>query len=298
MGALHMEQYWYAQENGASIGATRLQAQAWFAEGRIHADTLMWTAGMEAWQPYARCSLAQSTAPSLADATVTLAPQQRPHDEGHTPATRNFDATDFLATISRPQLAVPADAPVLHVYADGWQDIRAHPWRRCFARSFDTLALGLLLWFSIGIVVGTVSPPLYSALVAPVSSKALLSGILTSLFLMPMLAIWIGLCGTTPGKWLFGIRVLRADGYALGFADALRREGRVFVLGMGLCVPLISMMTQLFALVKLINAGKTSWDLKAGWVVTHRPTGSWQITLYVVAGITAMALVALMRWMQ
>lgn len=298
MGALHMEQYWYAQENGASIGATRLQAQAWFAEGRIHADTLMWTAGMEAWQPYARCSLAQSTPPSPADATVTLAPQQGPHDEGHTPATRNFDATDFLATISRPQLAVPADAPVLHVYADGWQDIRAHPWRRCFARSFDTLALGLLLWFSIGIVVGTVSPPLYSALVAPVSSKALLSGILTSLFLMPMLAIWIGLCGTTPGKWLFGIRVLRADGYTLGFADALRREGRVFVFGMGLCVPLISMMTQLFALVKLINAGKTSWDLKAGWVVTHRPTGSWQITLYVVACITAMALVALMRWMQ
>ncbi|QBG85416.1 RDD family protein [Xanthomonas oryzae] len=298
MGFSHMEQYWYAQENGASMGATRLQAQAWFAEGRIHADTLMWTSGMEAWQPYARCSLSQSIPPPIPDRAVSLVPLHADQACRHTPAIRNFDCADFLTTISRPPLAVPADAPVLHVYADGWQDIRAHPWRRYFARSFDTFALGLLMWFSIGIVVGTVSPPLYSALVAPVSSKVLLSGILTSLLLMPMLAIWIGLCGTTPGKWLFGVRVLRADGYALGFADALRREGRVFVFGMGLCVPLISMMTQLFALVKLINAGKTSWDLKAGWVVTHRPTGRWQITLYVVAGISAMALVALMRWMQ
>ncbi len=184
------------------MGATRLQAQAWFAEGRIHADTLMWTSGMEAWQPYARCSLSQSIPPPIPDRAVSLVPLHADQACRHTPAIRNFDCADFLTTISRPPLAVPADAPVLHVYADGWQDIRAHPWRRYFARSFDTFALGLLMWFSIGIVVGTVSPPLYSALVAPVSSKVLLSGILTSLLLMPMLAIWIGLCGTTPGKWL------------------------------------------------------------------------------------------------
>ncbi|WP_115552467.1 RDD family protein [Xanthomonas arboricola] len=298
MGTLHMEQYWYAQENGASIGATRTQAQAWFDEGRIRSDTLMWTAGMEGWKPYACCSLSQLTPPSIPDVTLVATPVHTGQADGVIQAARNFDANDFLATIGRPQLALPADAPLLHVYADGWQDIRAHPWRRYFARAFDILALGLLLWFSIGIVVGTVSPPLYSALVVPVSTKPLLSGILTTLLLMPVLAIWIGLCGSTPGKWLFGIRVLRADGYALGFADALRREGRVFVFGMAMGVPLISTITQLFALVKLINAGKTSWDMRSGWMVTHRPTGRWQVTLYVVAGIASVALVALMRWIQ
>ncbi|PPU74334.1 hypothetical protein XcuCFBP2542_15280 [Xanthomonas cucurbitae] len=298
MSPIGMEQYWYAQENGGAVGGTRLEIQAWFAEGRLRPDTLMWTAGMADWKAYATCSLFHSAPPEL----PVTGPEPQPLPERLVTKDRranpHFGSGDFLAPMSRVPQVLPADAPPLHVYADGWQDVRPHPWRRYFARSFDSLALGMLLWFAIGMVVGTVSPPLYSSLVYPLISRPLVSGMLTTLLLVAMLAIWIGLCGSSPGKWLFGIRVLRPDGYALGVADAFCREGRIFVFGMGLGLPPINMVVQLFALVHLINAGSTSWDSKPGWVVTHRPTGRWQTGLYVVAGITALALVALLRWLK
>ena len=54
-------------------------------------------------------------------------------------------------------------------------------------------------------------------------------------FLMvPLEAAWIHFCGTTPGKWIFGIRVEAAEGGKLPYSDALYRSWTVFHAGMGL----------------------------------------------------------------
>ncbi|KAB7762488.1 RDD family protein [Xanthomonas maliensis] len=302
-----MEQRWQIQHENGILHATRAQAQAWHAAGRIGSQSLVWTAGMSSWQPYANCSLATPVPPPLPDAInandaaePALPPPEAPSLELRRRDGRiepRFVAGEVRASLERPALAVPADAPALHVYGDGWQDVRPHPWRRYFARGFDTLLLGGLLWFGLGIVAGTVSPALYTALLLPVSQHLLLSTLATMVLVMPLLALWIGLSGTSPGKWLFGIRVLRSDGFPLGFTDALLREGRVLLYGQCLGLPLLSIAAQVYALVSLFNHGQCSWDRDHGWVVTHRPFGATQVVFGVLALLLLGSMLAVLRWM-
>ncbi len=57
----------------------------------------------------------------------------------------------------------------------------------------------------------------------------------------PCIAACVAWKGTTPGKLLFSLRVVSHDG-ALNYRTALRREAYLLIWGIGLGIPLLSLI--------------------------------------------------------
>ena len=169
-----------------------------------------------------------------------------------------------------------------------WQDQsrtflggKAHPWRRFFARLVD----GSLL-FSLYVTIFPFG--LYAA--ATIFDYAVEQGVeigkqdVFGLFSLGILAggllywflvesLFLSLFGTTPAKWLFGIRVAHSDGSLLSFSEAFSRFFRIFVQGLGFGIPVIALFTQLFAYRRLTKTGTTRWDTATNAVVFHKEWG-------------------------
>jgi uncharacterized RDD family membrane protein YckC len=176
------------------------------------------------------------------------------------------------------------DLPALAVEDDGWQQARPAPWRRYFGRVFDFVVIMPVVWLALGSVTAGISPDAYEWLSARgIFAWPLLSGILAALIAMTLFALLLGRTGSTPGKWLFGTRVTRHDGSAIGFRAAFAREFSVLAAGMGFGIPLISLVTNIYSYVRLKSDGTTSWDGLGRWVVTHRPWGLVQIACVALA---------------
>lgn len=157
--------------------------------------------------------------------------------------------------------------------------VQIRPWVRLWARMIDYL----LFSFCLGFFFGIVYPP---ALEMPnwlFGSLALLGESLVEPCLFAAF-------GTTPGKALLRVRVRRPGGGKLSFGDALGRSLRVWLCGMGLGLPLVSLFTQLAAYNRLTSDGLTSWDGKGGFVVSHRIIGVWRTLLAILffAGVVAL----------
>lgn len=178
-------------------------------------------------------------------------------------------------------------APVLLVADDGWQDATPSPWRRYAARQVDVMLLGLLFWAAFGIVLAVASADLFDRFASSLLvENMIVSMIATNAIVVPFIAVLVGLLGSSPGKWLFGVRVIRRDGRHLGVADGLRRELAVWIKGFGMAVPLVSLFTLIASYRRLTEDGVTSWDDGEPWVVTHRPNGPLQVVLAIV-GVAA-----------
>jgi len=186
----------------------------------------------------------------------------------------------------------PIDAPKLAVDDDGWQDTRPAPWRRYFARVFDTLLFAWTLSFVLSTLLAATAPTAFEVFYGDDGLLGIpaIDMVLTVLMPVPFLALLLGLTGTTPGKWLMGVRVTRRDGSAIGIENALQRELNVYLAGMGLGIPFISLVTLIKSHNRLTTDRVTSWDRGNDWVVTHRPMGPAQVllgTLGVLAVIAA-----------
>ena len=171
---------------------------------------------------------------------------------------------------------------------DRW-DTGPHPWRRFLARVFDNALIGTVLWFLIGFGVYAVSIEAGDRLVAFTSSVywRLLDGTISLALMIPVQAAMISLTGGSPGKWLCGVRVRNHDGTRLGFGAALYREVKVWLIGFGAGLPLIS----LFALIQAHNAVKDSgtahWDDDNDTVVACLPANGGRQVLIALAIVVA-----------
>ncbi|HET7931011.1 MAG TPA: RDD family protein [Rhodanobacteraceae bacterium] len=176
------------------------------------------------------------------------------------------------------------EPPEQPVDDDGWQYAKPVMWRRYFARMLDTIVLGILIWLALAAFFAAFVPGAYQALYGHVSllNNAVSRTVLTFAAVIPVEAWILGVCGTTPGKWLFGVRVTRADGKAIGFLHALRREGRVFLQGLALGLPLFSMIAMIIAFVRVKDDGAAGWDIDKPWLVTARPPGALQTSMFIV----------------
>lgn len=167
---------------------------------------------------------------------------------------------------------------------DRW-DTEPRPWRRFLARLFDNAVIGTVLWFLIGFAAYAISIEAGDGVVAFTSSFywRLLDGTVSLALMIPIQAAMIGLTGGSPGKWLCGIRVRNHDGTRLGFGAALYREVKVWLIGFGAGLPLIS----LFALVEAHNAVKDSgtahWDDDNDTVVAGLPAKGGRQVLIALA---------------
>lgn len=128
------------------------------------------------------------------------------------------------------------------------------PWRRYFARTVD-YALCLTLWELF------LSAVLRVNILSPSAGQTILSVIMSLGLLCVLEAAFLHFFGTTPGKALFGLKLTRSDGSYFGFLDALWRTGRVVLFGMGLMVPLVSLVTLILSYQRCSHQVSQPWAL-------------------------------------
>ncbi len=166
-----------------------------------------------------------------------------------------------------------------------WIDREPHPWRRYFARVIDSLVVGGLTWAVISVVFYLTRPieadQFFSIFEG--SGGGFLNVFLTLLAAIPGMALMTGLTGLTLGKWLFGIKVVRRDGRPIGVLAAFGRELQVWAQGLGLGLPLISLIAMVFSFQQLAERGHTAWDAGNDRQLLHRPMNLLQIMLIVLA---------------
>ena len=149
---------------------------------------------------------------------------------------------------------------------------RHHPWRRLFARTVDTFTAGPVL-FLLLIFAFSATMPVQAAGFAKAVENPIVAYIVLYLVWLLAEALLLSLFGTTPAKWLFGIRVEHPGGNLLSFSEALNRSFLVFVQGLGFGIPFVSLFTQFFAYRRLTKTGTTLWDTSVGAVVLHKKWG-------------------------
>lgn len=169
-----------------------------------------------------------------------------------------------------------------------------HPWRRFFARTVDVSTTGLLLFVLLAFTVGA-AMPIKAEDFTQVLENPIIAGFLFYLVWLPAEAVFLALFGTTPAKWLFGIRVVHSKDEPLSFSEALHRSFLVWVQGVGLGIPFVALFTQLFAYRRLTKTGTTLWDTSTHAMVTHR---EWSILRAIMCVAVVFAVLVLMGVMN
>ncbi len=162
------------------------------------------------------------------------------------------------------------------------------PWRRFWARQVDYLLLALVL----GVGVGFLAP---GVLADDGEAPSTLLWSVASCFLWIFAEsgfLWS--TGTTPGKWMLSLRVVGPDGERPSFGRALRRSGSVFVSGVGLGIPLVSLFTMLHGYNTLREGGTPIWERVSGLRVESAPMRGARLsaavaTVTLVLGLTIWA---------
>lgn len=140
------------------------------------------------------------------------------------------------------------------------------PWRRYFARMLD-YSLYLALWELFLCLV-----PRVNILDAPLWLNVVNAAVAMGLMCV-LEAAFLHFLGTTPGKALFGLKLTRSDGSHLGFLDALWRTGRAVLLGLGLMIPLVSLVALILSYQRCRHQVPQPWTLDdEGW---SDPSGGW-----------------------
>lgn len=281
-----MSEQWYIGVEGEASGPFgRATVEQMRQNGEVTADTLVWCKGMRSWITYDEAGLRPPLPPPLPSLEAPLPEFPPPLARVHVSATGSEDEptafgnhTTLASDSESPKTPQP---PTLVVEDDGWQQAAPAPWRRWLARNFDIAVLGLALWALIGAATAIMVPPFYQSLTGELgpTQNMVVSSILTGVILIPILALLIGFTGSSPGKWLFGVRVTRRSGAPIGLRSALWRELHVLVRGLAFGFPLISLVAQVVAYQHLTKHGVTMWDRDQEWIITHRPNGGVQIVL-------------------
>lgn len=163
---------------------------------------------------------------------------------------QNMDADFYLTRLTQIPGALPSGSPpkAFREPVTG----TAHPVRRYVARFLDVTVLSIVIRFFLFVLLR----------LRPVPTGVVDTLITLAFWLIsfPVNALFLHLWGTTPGKWIMGIRVLEFTGKKLDYADALFREWRVFGEGMGWQLPIYNLYRQYKSFMTYVQTGETDWD--------------------------------------
>ncbi|MGC4014892.1 MAG: RDD family protein [Luteolibacter sp.] len=176
----------------------------------------------------------------------------------------------FRVTLDRPRVLPPP----LPAHA-----IPAPPaWRRFWARMFDFMFYGVLLWGGLSL--------------AGVDLKALMNNKwFVALHLIPWFAIEAALIhwfGTTPGKALLGLKVLNQDGSRLSFPQSFQRAALVCAAGVGLGIGFLFPICLAISWASLRRMGVSLWDFVGGHQIVESQSSPWRIVAFVLLFLAVM----------
>ena len=132
----------------------------------------------------------------------------------------------------------------------------ATAWSRYWSRLLD-----LTIWMGVcGFLLGFLFPNIFLKLLEITGGNDLLVGVM----LLPAVILIDALClaafGQTIGRAIAGIRVTKISGQRLTVSEAVNRNLQVYVKGLGLGIPIVSLVTLLNAHGKISAGQETSWD--------------------------------------
>ena len=169
----------------------------------------------------------------------------------------------------------------------------SYAWRRYFARALDTsivlLTIMLVSAFLIGLSLAAVN---HGAVLAYVNwlkkyqrLNFFVDAFITVLLWLPIEALFLSTLRTTPGKWLFGIKVITQSGNKLRYRTAISRALLVFIQGQALMIPLVSLITLIMSYDRVTTKGSTYWDRDLKTVVTYDKLSDTRLVFCVLAVI-------------
>jgi len=185
---------------------------------------------------------------------------------------------------------VQADNVLTHT--DGWVFDPVVPWRRYAARIFDITLNGTLLWMLIGVVAYQIAP--YEADRFFNNVNPVLDVILTAFLACFATGVLTGFTGSTVGKWIFGVRIMNADGNFIGVKNGISRDLTVWMKGLAFGIPIASLVTLFMSFRELKKSETTAWDGNK-YVILHRPSGALQYVLNFVGIVLFIVMTALVK---
>lgn len=108
-------------------------------------------------------------------------------------------------------------------------------------------------------------------------------------------AFFISSIGTTPGKWLFRVKITATGATAISYPAALTRSISVWWRGLGTGFPIVTLFTLAQAHSGLKRDLTTTWDRDGGFVVTHGEVGTVRVAVAVVFFLLFVVLAAVSR---
>ena len=190
---------------------------------------------------------------------------------------RTLDAQKYLDSLDLPPQSLSVVPP-----ASSRESLHA-PWRRFFARSFDLAVCGTL-WDAFLILVCNYNPQRLEGL------SALLGLFMTEALLLFLEPLFLHLFGTTPGKWLLGLRVVDWEGRKPAYGDAMERTWNVLYRGLGFLIPVF----HLIRLIKSYNAQENSetldWEYDSALVLRDQKWWRWAALFGAYAAVIGLSL--------
>lgn len=160
------------------------------------------------------------------------------------------------------------------------------PWVRYFARLID-IYLGSFL---VAIMWNIGSPSTYDKMLLNIENEYFIGMILYIIWLF-FESFLLSTFGTTLGKWVFSSKLVSIDGGKLPFSKTLLRSFSMWVNGLGLMLPVISLLTLSNSFNRLKNenyTGHTKWDIKTNSAVITTKLKPIKIILSIIICIVSL----------
>lgn len=177
-------------------------------------------------------------------------------------------------------------------YEEGFQiqkrEALCSPWRRYFARILDLNLYTILVESFLSCISGV---NLYLASGVWMDLALTILAAVLMLIAEPLLLF---LTGTTPGKWILGLRLEKKNGERISYGEALGRTWEVTVWGLGFGIPLYS----LYCMVKSCQTARRGealpWEGKWEIELVLKDRKIYRSIVYVAAGVLLLALQTLL----
>lgn len=134
------------------------------------------------------------------------------------------------------------------------------PWLRFWARTLDLLVFETLLNIFLPFEALNRIETLFSQM------------LLLFISILIIEPVQIYFFGTTLGKWLFGIKLIKKSGAKISYRDALKRSMLVWAKGYAGNLPFLSYLSMMMTYQTILDTGTISWDEKYDFKMIHSKT--------------------------
>ncbi|MDF1824931.1 MAG: RDD family protein [Verrucomicrobiales bacterium] len=239
----------------------------WIDSGKVTESTLGWHRDLDAWKPLGEI-------PALSPFFEKQAKEAELPEPPPLPAEALKPAAEVIVEPS-------------NFDSDG-----KRPFARLFARLFDYTMIAVIVFLSSDVEFPQPAPgESFSDLFARYMEQMQQpEAVILARTQFIALVVWqlfegvlIHMLGTTPGKALFGIRVVQDDGKNISIGRSIGRSFYVYVLGAGFYQFPFILIGGIFSIFRLNGTGKCLWDQHLETKVMTKSLSAGRIMLAIAA---------------